>query len=361
MAAIDIASGAQRNAAGTLTLNAGQTASTLTGGVLALKSSTGADLSITGKADTLAALKLTASVGAGDATVGAARSTAAATLGNLIQDGSTLNVNGKTISFKNAPTPAAAAVVAGSGVDGNVVTDGSGNSTVYLQAATTDDVLKAIDLATGVRTATNASGTATVATAAGQTNSSINSSGSLQISTGTVADLSIVGTGNALSALGLTGNTGTATSFTAGRTAAAGSLSGKTLTFTSFNGGSAVNVTFGDGTNGTVKTLDQLNASLLANNLAATRRLDRQADDLRHQRLCFVDPRFGDGRRCDRRYAHQRDHLHDPDGSGGRRFGADHSQQPGEPVQRHPVADHHHLAGRVVQRRQPARAAISSS
>ncbi|MEH2521907.1 flagellin [Bradyrhizobium sp. AZCC 1610] len=270
MAAIDIASGAQSNVAGVLTLNAGQTASTLAGGVLAVKSSTGADLSITGKADTLAALKLTASVGAGDATVGAARTTAAATLGNLIQDGSTLNVNGKTISFKNAPTPGAAAVAAGSGVSGNVVTDGSGNSTVYLQAATTDDVLKAIDLATGVRTATNASGTATVATASGQTNSSINSSGALQISTGTNADLSIVGTGNALSSLGLTGNTGTGTNFTAGRTAAAGSLSGKTLTFTSFNGGAAVNVTFGDGSNGTVKTLDQLNAALLANNLTST-------------------------------------------------------------------------------------------
>ena len=96
------------------------------------------------------------------------------------------------------------------------------------------------------------------------------SSGALQISTGTNADLSIIGTGNALSALGLTGNTGTGTNFTAGRTAAAGSLSGKTLTFTSFNGGAAVNVTFGDGSNGTVKTLDQLNAALLANNLNAT-------------------------------------------------------------------------------------------
>ena len=42
------------------------------------------------------------------------------------------------------------------------------------------------------------------------------------------------------------------------------------MTFTSFNGGTPVNVTFGDGSNGTVKTLDQLNAALLANNLAAT-------------------------------------------------------------------------------------------
>ena len=42
------------------------------------------------------------------------------------------------------------------------------------------------------------------------------------------------------------------------------------MTFSSFNRGTAVNVTFGDGTNGTVKTLDQLNTSLLANNLNAT-------------------------------------------------------------------------------------------
>src|SRR6267142_5376650 len=268
MAAIDIASGAQSNVAGALTLNAGQTASTVTAGVLALKSSTGADLSITGKADTLAALKLTGSLGAGNATVGAARTTAAGSLGNLIQDGSTLNVDGKTITFKNAPTPTASATH--TGVSGAVETDGNGNSTVYLQAATVADVLNAIDLASGVQTATLAAGGATYAAAGGQTKSSINSSGALQISTGTNADLSIVGTGNALSALGLTGNTGTGTNFTAGRTAAAGSLSGKTLTFTSFNGGTAVNVTFGDGSNGTVKTLDQLNASLLANNLAAT-------------------------------------------------------------------------------------------
>ena len=53
-------------------------------------------------------------------------------------------------------------------------------------------------------------------------------------------------------------------------TRGAGGVSGKTLTFTSFNGGTAVNVTFGDGTNGTVKTLDQLNVQLQANHLTAT-------------------------------------------------------------------------------------------
>ena len=357
--AIDLASGVRSavisNGAATVSTNAGQTASTVNGtGQVLLQTSTGGDLEVSGKADFLKAFGLTTALGSGITTVGATRSTSAATLGNLIQDGSTLNVNGKTITFKNAPTPGAGAVAAGSGVSGNVVNDGSGNSTVFLQAATMADVLSAIDLATGVRTATNASGAATVATASGQTNSSINSSGSLQISTGTTADLNIIGTGNTLSALGLNGNTGTATSFTAGRTAAPGSLSGKTLTFTSFNGGTPVNVTFGDGSNGTVKTLDQLNACAAGQQPECNDRLGRQADDLHHQRLCFVDARLAVVGWCDRRYADHRDHLHDRDGPGRRCVGADGSQQPGEPVQRHPVADHDHRAGRVVQRHQPA-------
>ncbi len=56
-------------------------------------------------------------------------------------------------------------VPTGSGVSssGNVVTDGSGNSTVYLETATTADLLTAVDLASGVQTATNSGGTATIA------------------------------------------------------------------------------------------------------------------------------------------------------------------------------------------------------
>ena len=42
--------------------------------------------------------------------------------------------DGKTITFKNAAAPAAANVPTGSGVSGNVVTDGSGNSTIYIGA-----------------------------------------------------------------------------------------------------------------------------------------------------------------------------------------------------------------------------------
>jgi len=279
LSAIDLASGAASAtvASGTATIVAAgtgtqssQTASAIASGLISLKSSTGADLSVTGKADALKALGLTTATGSGNASVAAFRTASTNSLSALITSGSTLNVNGKTITFTNAGTPGTSAVPTGSGVTGNLVTDGNGNSTVYLQSGTVADVLNAIDLATGVKTTSNASGTATLSTTTGLTASSIASSGALQISTGTTADLSITGAGNAMSVLGLTGNTGTGTSFTASRAAGAGSISGKTLTFTSFNSGTAVNVTFGDGTNGTVKTLDQLNTALQANNMTAT-------------------------------------------------------------------------------------------
>ncbi|MCK1413335.1 DUF1522 domain-containing protein [Bradyrhizobium sp. CW4] len=281
LSAIDLASGVKTVSitAGAATISTsasqpGAAVSTAVGGAVTLKSSTGADLSVTGKADLLKALGLTTSTGAGNATVNVARTTSAASLGATLTDGSSLNVDGHTITFKNAPIPGstgAPSVPSGFGASGNILTDGNGNSTVYLQAGTVNDVLKAIDLATGVQTATiNANGTATLATATGQSNSTINTSGQLKLSTGINADLSITGSGNALNVFGLAGNTGSASAFTAARTSGVGGIAGKTLTFASFNGGTAVNVTFGDGTNGTVKTLDQLNTQLLANNLAAT-------------------------------------------------------------------------------------------
>src|SRR5450755_3099223 len=282
LTAIDLASGVQSavitSGAASITQSGSvgpvgtlQTLSAIAGGKVTLESSTGADLSVTGKADLLKALGLSGATGAGNATVNVARATTPGSLGSLIQDGSTLNVDGKIITFKNAQTPQSAASVTSGGVNGNIVTDGNGNSTVYLQSATVTDVLNAIDLATGVQTATiTAGGAANLATATGQTNSSISSSGALKISTGVNADLSITSTGNALTALGLAGNTGTASAFTAARNSGIGGINGKTLTFSSFNGGTAVNVTFGDGTNGTVKTLGQLNNALQADNLIAT-------------------------------------------------------------------------------------------
>jgi flagellin len=277
LSAIDLASGVASaviaSGAATITpVNSGQTQSSVAAGKLVLQSSTGADLSVSGKADALGALGLTGATGSGNATVAAFRTTSLTSLGGpLITDGSTLNVNGKTITFKNARTPLAANVPTGSGVTpGNVVTDGNGNSTVYLETGTVADVLNAIDLATGVKTTVNAAGAATLSTASGATASSIAPSGALQLSTGTTSDLIISGSGNTLAALGLNGNTGNATTFTASRMAAPGGISGTTLTFTSFNSGTPINITFGDGTGGTIKTLDQLNAALQANNLSAT-------------------------------------------------------------------------------------------
>ena len=272
--AFDLASGVQvaANSAGTATVTTatGQTVSSISGGgAISLHSTTGQDLTITGKADDLAALGLTTATGSGNATVQAFRTTGSGTLGSLIQTGSTLNVDGHVITFADAVKPATANVATGSGKSGNIVTDGNGNSTVYLQGGTTADVLNAIDLATGVKTASNSGGTATLTTTAGQTASSISTAGALKINTGVNADLAISGTGNALAALGLAGNTGTGTAFTAARTAGVGGISGKTLTFSSFNGGTAVSVTFGTGT-GQVKTLNDLNTALQADNLGAT-------------------------------------------------------------------------------------------
>ncbi|MDA9493529.1 DUF1522 domain-containing protein, partial [Bradyrhizobium sp. CCBAU 11361] len=59
--------------------------------------------------------------------------TATGLLGNAQPaDGDTLTVNGKTITFRSGAAPASTAVPTGSGVSGNLVTDGNGNTTVYL-------------------------------------------------------------------------------------------------------------------------------------------------------------------------------------------------------------------------------------
>ena len=354
MTAVDLASGVQTASitagAATIATSVNQTASSVGAAKVTLESSTGADLSVTGKADLLEALGLTTATGRRQCHRERQPDHERELARCDIADGSTLNVDGHVITFKNAPTPGstgAPSVPSGYGASGAVVTDGNGNSTVYLQAGTVNDVLKAIDLATGVQTATvNANGTATLATATGQTNSSVNASGQLKISTGVNADLSITGTGNALNVLGFAGNTGTATAFTAARTSGVGGITGKTLTFSSFNAGTAVNVTFGDGTNGTVKTLDQLNAALQANNLTATHRRQRLADDLDHQRLRVLDARVGAGGRFDRRHAHHVADLLDRFRPRPGHGCADRPRQPGQPVQQHPAADQHDLAGR---------------
>jgi flagellin len=152
-------------------------------------------------------------------------------LGTTITNGSVLTVDGKTITFSTAQTTS--------------TTDSFGNVTIGIGAGSTltvQSVLSAIDGITGTGTASTVSG------------------GKLVLSTGTSQDLAISGSGNVLTALGLT----------AGTTARVPPpLSGKTLTIGPTGGGTATSITFGAGV-GQVSTLNQLNAALAANNLQAT-------------------------------------------------------------------------------------------
>ncbi|MGX7741944.1 DUF1522 domain-containing protein [Rhodopseudomonas parapalustris] len=277
MNAIDVASGVQKVSisGGNATLaNSSGTNAAITGNALVLSTSTGSDLSISGNNTLLSAFGLNSgATGVGTFSADRTANTAAGagvSRNNMIQAGSSLTVNGKTITFQDAALPSAAEYGFGKVTGKNVITDGQGNSTVYLQGGKIEDVLTAIDIASGAQTAPVSNGAATLAVTAGSEASKVLSGGQLQISSGLSADLSITGTGNALSALGLAGNQGTATSFSVARTATAGGITGKTLSFESFNGGSAVTVTIGDGTNGTVKSLADLNAKLSANNLSAS-------------------------------------------------------------------------------------------
>src|SRR3954465_2213491 len=125
-----------------------------------------------------------------------------------VADGDSFTVNGHTVTFKAGTAPATSAVASGSGVSGNIVTDGAGNSTIYIGASTTTstatvgDVLTAIDLASGAKTAANASGAATITTTSGQTPSSISGAGVISLKTTTGADLSISGKADFLKAFG---------------------------------------------------------------------------------------------------------------------------------------------------------------
>ncbi|UGY18422.1 flagellin [Bradyrhizobium septentrionale] len=144
-----------------------------------------------------------------------------------------INVNGKSITFSTSQTTS--------------TTDSAGNVTLGTGTGSTltvGDLLTAIDGITGAATA-----------------STVSAGGALQISTGTAQDLNISGSG--LAAFGLTAGT------TARTVATPSPLDGLTLTIGATGNGTATNITFGSGT-GKVKSLNDLNAALSANNLQAS-------------------------------------------------------------------------------------------
>jgi flagellin len=159
----------------------------------------------------------------------AATTTQLSALTSAITTGDSLTINGKTIAFASS--------------GGNVVA--ASGATLDLTTATVGDLLGAIDTITGAATASTLGAT------------------KLTLSTGTAQDLVIGGTAGTLTKLGLTAGT---TARSGGTTA----LGGLTLTIGATGDGTATSITFGDGTSGTVKSLNDLNAALAANNLQAT-------------------------------------------------------------------------------------------
>jgi flagellin len=187
--------------------------------------------------NTAVALGAVVNVGAGPGTLTAATLLSAIGTGaTAIANGDTFSVNGKNITFDTATVTATKST-----------TDASGNVTFYTQsAAAVSDLLSAIDTAAG--------NTGTGAVASTVANSGAATS-KLQLNTGVNSDLTLGGT-TGIAKLGLT----------AGVT----KRTGDTLTFTSLGGGLATTVTFGDGTGGTVKSLNDLNNLLAGDNLTAT-------------------------------------------------------------------------------------------
>jgi flagellin len=147
-------------------------------------------------------------------------------------NGSSLVVNGKTITFSTAQT--------------TTTTDTGGNVTIGIgtgSTATIGTVLSAIDGITGATTASTVT------------------AGALTLSTGTAQNLVIAaGTTSALGALGLTAGTTDVTAPT---------LSGESISFGAVGNGVATTVTFGTGS-GQVATLNDLNTALAADNLQAS-------------------------------------------------------------------------------------------
>src|SRR6266481_5768406 len=135
--------------------------------------------------DTSSPPAITAATLLNDAPTGSSLGLAAAT----VADGDTFTVNGHSITFKAGAAPLAAAAPTGYGIDSgasSIATDGASATT---STATVGDVLRAIDLASGVRIATVASGAATVATNSGQTVSTVAGSGAVSLQTSTGGDL----------------------------------------------------------------------------------------------------------------------------------------------------------------------------
>jgi hypothetical protein len=172
---------------------------------------------------------------------------AGAAAGNVLADGDTLVINGKTITFN----------LANNTTNLTSSTDASGNVTLFANSAGTkakvSDLLTAIDTLAGNAPVGSAGSVASTVANSGAAGSA------LLLNTGVNSDFTLSDSGGAAAKLGLAGFDNKTTNRT-----------GDTLTFTSLGGGLATTVTFGDGTGGTVKSLNDLNAQLAGDNLTGS-------------------------------------------------------------------------------------------
>jgi flagellin len=164
--------------------------------------------------------------------------------GNVLADGDSLLINGKTITFN----------LANSTTTLTSSTDASGNITLYANSAGTK--AKVSDLLTAIDALSSNTGTGSVASVL---SNSAGATSALTLGTGVNADFTLSDVGGAAAKLGLAAFDNKTTNRT-----------GDTLTFAAFGGGLATTVTFGDGTGGTVKNLNDLNAQLVGDNLTAS-------------------------------------------------------------------------------------------
>ncbi len=258
----------------------------------------------TSQAITIDAAAVTAYTGGGGTLSGTAAALTAQDVADLINDqfGSTaVTVAGGELEIASATTGATSQVTisgytstANGGATGLANTTSTGTAGTAAVPADSQTFTVAVDggsaqtvtlSAASVTTYNTANGTTldasalTAANVASIINSQITGAtasvvgGALTFTSASTGATSNVVTSAVTSAGGATGSTGvTAATGTAGTAAvpATTALGGLTLNIASTGGGTATTITFGDGTGGTVKTLNQLNAALSANNLQAS-------------------------------------------------------------------------------------------
>ncbi|MES2600448.1 MAG: flagellin [Pseudomonadota bacterium] len=265
------------------------------------------DLTVDGTTQSISidAAAVTAFTGGGGTLVGTAAALTAADIANITNDqfgANVVTVNAGQLEVASATTGTGSVVTianyastAAGGVTGLANTSSTGTAAVPAVPAASQSFTVTVDggaaqtvtlSAASIATYNTANPTATVnaanlsaANVASVINSQITGAvasvvgGALTFTSSSTGTTSNVVTSAVTSAGTASGSTGVAAATgTAGVAAIPGTsaLNGLTLNIAATGGGSATSITFGDGTAGTVKSLNDLNAKLSANNLQAT-------------------------------------------------------------------------------------------